>query len=104
MALLEAISGKNNVKDTKMLLDKTEKENDGVEAFREAIGRKDRVPSIYSPQDMTKDYMDGVDIEMFPNEVHEGKDSGPPDIKLDTFCRNSDTLGKGRISLLKRSP
>ena len=41
VALLEAISGKSNVKDTKISVDKTKNESDGVEAFREAIGKKD---------------------------------------------------------------
>ena len=46
---------------------------------------------------MAKDDIDWIDIEVFPGEVNKGKDSHPPDI-------NPDNPGKGRISLLKRSP
>ena len=37
---------------------------------------------------MTKDAVDRSDIKVFPDKIYEGKDSRPPDIKL-------DNLGKG---------
>ena len=80
-----------------MSVDKTKKENDGVEALQEAIKRKDRVPLTYTPHNIAKDDVDRSDIKVFPDNVYEEKDSHPHDVKL-------DTLGKGRISLLKRSP
>ena len=68
-----------------------------MEVFPEAIKRKDRIPSTHTPQDIAKDDIDWIDIEVFHDEVNKGKDSHPPDI-------NPDNPGKGRISLLKRSP
>ena len=68
-----------------------------MEAFQEAIKRKDGAPLTYTPHNIAKDDVDRSDIKVFPDNVYEEKDSHPPDIKL-------DTLGKGRISLPKRSP
>ena len=53
---------------------------------------------------MAKDDIDGIDIEVFPDKVNQGKDSRPPDINPDIPYKYSDNPGKGRISLLKRSP
>ena len=64
VALIEAINGKKNV-------DKRKNKKDGVDAFREAIKKKERVPSAHAPQDMVKDDIDWIDIEVFPDEVNK---------------------------------
>ena len=87
-----------------MSIDKGKNKRDGVEALREAINRKDRIPLTHTPQDIAKDDIYWIVIEVFPDEVNKGKDSIPPDINPDTPYLYSDNPGKGRISLLKRSP
>ena len=97
IALLQAVSGEDDTINKNELVDKTNKESDGVEAFQEEIKRKDTIPLMHTPHKIAKNDMDKNDIKMFIHDFYEGKDSHILDIK-------PDTLGKGRIFLLKRSP